>query len=534
MSTIARRLKSFPQRSADISAVGRHVHMHPIRMKNSQTTQGVNRSRLPVPARIILVIACVCFSARAAQPSAEPESNVPRHWDGFSKEMKAPKIAQDGPLKEPDIFGVDATPLFWHVRQGVGDCYLMATLSAIAVQHPKIIKDMIKPVPAKQLEYLRTTNNVDHNWIGESGTYPNKTHMWSVSLRVDGRTVPVVVDEWLPVWAVRLVETKIFGLREKLPLWPFLIEKAIAKCIANSPDYKHLCGGTSIEAITWLTPYPTECNIGTKVNWSQSQEYLRSSFKQNKILLCDFKKHAYAITNIKDNTITLWNPHGNKIRKTFESLAVEDATFTIGHYTQDSGITVIPYSWDAGNRGCLLPEDAEKVLNRRRRRKQRQRRKGRKIIKKRKRRKKRQPRKYRQIRKNRQRRKKLQHRKTISVSESRPGCYKLTVSEDTEVRIAVRQLNERVYSKEKTLNLLLLSIKGPALAKIHKHILRYITFVDDGKPLHLKKGSIYKLQLQQERNPLPVDIVIYHTPAAGKEDLAAREENGEFCCMMTL
>jgi hypothetical protein len=90
------------------------------------------------------------------------------------------------------------------VSQGqIGDCYFMATLSALAAFHPQIISDM----------FITKEFN-------EAGIYAMKVY-------VNGHRQVVVVDDYIPYY--KRLRAPAFAKKETLNIWPILIEKAWAK-----------------------------------------------------------------------------------------------------------------------------------------------------------------------------------------------------------------------------------------------------------------------------------------------------------------
>jgi calpain-15 len=198
------------------------------------------------------------------------------------------------------------------VSQGqIGDCYFMATLSALAAFHPQIISDM----------FITKEFN-------EAGIYAMKVY-------VNGHRQVVVVDDYIPYY--KWARAPAFAKKETLNIWPILIEKAWAKVCWC---YEGIISGHAKEALEFLLPYQNE-DVSLKYSIEDAKKIwiqIHGAIKERHIITCSGNKdgtgetikneekivtniglitnHCYAITGIysfsfkgeKINLLKILNP----------------------------------------------------------------------------------------------------------------------------------------------------------------------------------------------------------------------------------
>jgi len=184
-------------------------------------------------------------------------------------------------------------------QQGLGDCYLLASLAEIAQQNPELIRDIIRP--------------------NDNGTF-------TVTFYDDGEAVEVVVGPHIPATDG---STEFAGPGD-LPdgetnpeLWVMLIEKAYAQYHGS---YGEIEGGFTDEALEHLTGSESERSdaddtsieaLHDSLNGGSAitVETLSSDDGEKKQLYEDselYASHAYYVTDVdpEAGTVTIRNPWG--------------------------------------------------------------------------------------------------------------------------------------------------------------------------------------------------------------------------------
>jgi len=180
---------------------------------------------------------------RVNTPYADKE--FPASEASIGKNSEDPDACEGpgGPLvwrRAKDIFGKEA-PLFDGPNQGVhpcdiaqgglGDCYLLAAISAIA-EHPHRIKNLFCTMEGQ-------------------GDGPNKWSTYGVKLCVDGGCREIVVDDYFPCWE-RTGEPS-YATNKSAKIWVMLLEKAYAKAYGS---YQMIAGGQAGDALSDILGAP--------------------------------------------------------------------------------------------------------------------------------------------------------------------------------------------------------------------------------------------------------------------------------------
>jgi len=151
--------------------------------------------------------------------------------------------------------GIEPTDIY---QQDLGDCYYLASVSAVA-EHPDRIKRLFK-----------------NTKIEEDGKY-------TVSLFIEGLWKDVTVDDYIPCRRVNGKLVPRFNNTKTNEAWGLIIEKAYAKIYGG---YLNIDGGRAEEALTELTGAPmksfditdkktTNADIIWKsVKYAEAQDYI--------------------------------------------------------------------------------------------------------------------------------------------------------------------------------------------------------------------------------------------------------------------
>jgi hypothetical protein len=190
-------------------------------------------------------------------------------------------------------------------QQGLGDCYLLASLAEIAQQNPELIRDVVRP--------------------NDNGTF-------TVTFFDDGDPVEIVVGPHIPaddgstVFAGPGDEP---DGEENPELWVMLIEKAYAQYHGS---YGEIEGGYTNEALEHLTGSESDRSDPDDVSIESlnealdggsaiTVETLSSDDGEKKQLYEDselYASHAYYVTDIDEEagTVTIRNPWGTSAGET--------------------------------------------------------------------------------------------------------------------------------------------------------------------------------------------------------------------------
>ncbi|MBQ6142998.1 MAG: hypothetical protein IJI84_00695 [Clostridia bacterium] len=226
----------------------------------------------------------------------------PSFWSYYKNRAKYDKHTIEKVKGDVKIFP-NKKPLPSEVKQAaVGDCYLMASLIALAKTNPKAITDCF----VQGLDKIENEDNIDIRFFRRAGSSKE-----AVIIRINKKKV--IAPKQIKNGA----------------LWPKLIEKAYAVYrkngyILGSP--KHLHGGRLEECIFPITGKGTRSNgkfnediISTIKEALDKSESLTCTFKKKFKIIKDvksqekieiFSDHAYAIVGIDDakKYIRLINP----------------------------------------------------------------------------------------------------------------------------------------------------------------------------------------------------------------------------------
>jgi hypothetical protein len=222
--------------------------------------------------------------------------------DNKMKSLEILNVVPPTPKGEPALVKADQKRLGWQTVEGgklfihgvsgsdtvqnyLGDCYLMAAMSAVAHTQPKDIQSLFTRKP--------------------DGTY-------DVTLYADdgGKLVPHVVniDDELPRngWYGYYYA----GAKNPKELWPALLEKAVAKWKGG---YNAIQGGLPENAMEWFTGKKSVSIDLRKAGTSAAQTFqtLEAAVKAGKpataVTLSDESEKKYAGTKIfTDHTYTVW------------------------------------------------------------------------------------------------------------------------------------------------------------------------------------------------------------------------------------
>ena len=134
---------------------------------------------------------------------------------------------------DPGSFFDEAAEFFDPVQGGLGDCYFIAALSAVAWSRPYVV-----------MQRTRATGPDNEAFVDRIDFYSG------------GKTVTVEVTELLPL--IANTHAWIYGRSSEAgEIWPAVYEKAFAKWKTNNttdkPDYGPIAGGWPVQATVELT-----------------------------------------------------------------------------------------------------------------------------------------------------------------------------------------------------------------------------------------------------------------------------------------
>ncbi|MBM4386330.1 MAG: hypothetical protein FJ088_01245 [Deltaproteobacteria bacterium] len=197
---------------------------------------------------------------------------------------------------------------------GLGDCYLLAALSAVAKTDPAAIYDMIK------------TNN--------DGTYTVRFFLDRMGMTILGKkTEEVTVSgafpagkDGMPVYANSGLQGDKYTEdgKQKAELWVMIVEKAWAKL---NGSYKKIWGGDSGKAMEAITGKESESFLTEKYGAEEIFTRIEQGIKKGHPVTASTyegeetqeeknipisRKHAYAVIGASGGKIELYNPHGKE------------------------------------------------------------------------------------------------------------------------------------------------------------------------------------------------------------------------------
>ena len=149
------------------------------------------------------------------------------------------------------------------IQGGVGDCYFLSAISAIA-EFPQMICQIFKT-----------------NTISPNGCY-------EIAFRLNGEWKIVIVDDYFP--CSKSTSLPLFCKPNGNEIWTMLLEKAWAKV---NGGYINIDAGFTIEVLSTLTPFPTDIIYHSELSPEESWRTISESDKQDHILTC--------ITKFDDN-----------------------------------------------------------------------------------------------------------------------------------------------------------------------------------------------------------------------------------------
>ena len=235
-------------------------------------------------------------------PTLAPQLTVPVCDRNYVKFDKIDGKAFTGPVKISDI------------NQGyLGDCYLIAALTALAHSNPEAIQSAIREgdEPGSYIVTLRKR------------------------LKVGGRTGPksVKVDDWFPIKDEHMLyaqggskdepRSKVDQFKnQKRPMWPAIIEKAVATMAGG---YHKVEGGLEEAVFEAFTGKPSESCMMGKFGSYQNQsaiKFLKQGIRSGRPVAVATRQskdgystpnlhsnHVYVAVADSQNKVVLRNPH---------------------------------------------------------------------------------------------------------------------------------------------------------------------------------------------------------------------------------
>ncbi len=206
------------------------------------------------------------------------------------------------------LFG-SGGPVFTNIHQGAeGDCWLMASLAAVAARHPAEITSMFTALPS----------------VNENGVNVN---VYSVRFyNSAGVANYVVVDAELPEYNSNGSMQQAYDHLNGGPLWAALAEKAYAQANGegivttnhpNTDSYAAMNGGFGQWGLQAITGYGVPVSLNTNnivAEWNAGDPVtLGSSPNANNQLIVGSPvdgTHCYAMVGGSGSTFELYNPWG--------------------------------------------------------------------------------------------------------------------------------------------------------------------------------------------------------------------------------
>ena len=172
------------------------------------------------------------------------------------------------------------------IQGGVGDCYFLSAISAIA-EFPQMICQIFK------------TNNVSPN-----GCY-------EIALRLNGEWKIVILDDYFP--CTKSNSMPIFCKPNGNEIWTMLLEKAWAKV---NGGYINIDAGFTVEVLSTLTPFPTDIIYHSEIPPDELWEKISQSDKEDHILTCitKFDENIEHFGLISGHSCTLVSAFERKVK----------------------------------------------------------------------------------------------------------------------------------------------------------------------------------------------------------------------------
>lgn len=170
---------------------------------------------------------------------------------------------------------------------GIGNCYLISTLAALAKYPPVIF-------------------NIFHKINRIKGYY-------EIKIKSNDKWYLVIIDDLLPV--NKKTGSFVFSDTNTNEIWTLLIEKAWAKFLGS---YSKIESGSPFIVFSSFTDFKTNIHLRSETNM---QSILTSQFKNGSIIVLQSPSdkcqndeiaanHAYTLMNIKNEEIVVRNPWG--------------------------------------------------------------------------------------------------------------------------------------------------------------------------------------------------------------------------------
>jgi hypothetical protein len=154
-----------------------------------------------------------------------------------------------------------------HVRQkGMGDCYLMAAMAAVARANPDAIRKLIKPTGDGKY----AVSLYEHRWLGPD---PVHTEIVDTTVPVDASGKPLYGEGDLTIKG---------DVEADRPLWPLLIEKAYAQWKGGWNAIGH--GGQVSGALETLTGHEASQKKTSDYEPAQIGQIMEKEIKEGKAL----------------------------------------------------------------------------------------------------------------------------------------------------------------------------------------------------------------------------------------------------------
>lgn len=283
----------------------------------------------------------------------EPESVLEDKGQSASPPTLSLKASKGQPVqrREPELPGstpssVSYTPhnnegLFYYgtdqqrvhendVQQGnINNCYLMASISALARSNPSFIENLI-------------TDNQD-------GTYGVKLYLSNQRGRRSWRTVTVTGN--FPMIGGSRGYTPTFAqFGDNNEIWVMLLEKAYAKAIGGYDDLD--AAGDPASALLRLSGSSGDTHYIKFMNESKIIQKITEGLNAGAPvvlgtpgayatdLVADYREmaeragvvigHAYSAVSVSGNNVTMWNPQGTYVTFSAEQIKLFFLRFTVG------------------------------------------------------------------------------------------------------------------------------------------------------------------------------------------------------------
>ena len=218
----------------------------------------------------------------------------PRLWGFYKNRQKYDKHTVEKVKGDVKIFP-KGKPLPSEVKQAlIGDCYLMASLIALAKTNPKAITDCF----VQGLNKIENEDEINIRLFQYAGSY------------YENNNSSIIRYKWVPIIIAVNKKTVIMPKYIKGgALWPKLIEKAYAvyrkeHYSMNTELYKNLWGGTSYEALCAITGEQFRNEYVSSRDREEIISNIIDKLKKKTSLTCGFKKN-FRIKDVKSKEKTL-------------------------------------------------------------------------------------------------------------------------------------------------------------------------------------------------------------------------------------